>query len=138
MGLIGLLLGLGLFLTLIWSFAIYALPAFVGISAGWWALNHEAGMGAIVVGLAVGMAVFVAGRLGLRSANASVRLVVLALFVFPAAWAGYAVVQELSQIGIIASPVWQQVFGVIGAILVAITTFRRLAEPTAIAGLQRN
>lgn len=134
MGLIGLLVGLGLFLILIWSLAIYALPAFVGIWAGLWALNHGAGLGAIFLGIAVAMAIFLAGRLGLRSVNAGVRLAVLALFIFPAAWAGYSVVQELSQNGIIPSPAWRQVFGAIGAMLVAITTFRRLVEPIGFAG----
>ncbi len=131
MGVVGILLGLGLFVVLLWNFAIFALPAFVGFSAGWWALNHGAGIGCVVVGLVAGGAVFLAGRIALTSRSATLRLLVIALFTLPAAYTGYNIVLQLSEIGV-PSTIWRHVFAVIGALAVGGTTIMRLPTPVEI------
>ncbi|GAA0547509.1 hypothetical protein FHS83_000876 [Rhizomicrobium palustre] len=129
MGIVGILAGLGLFFVLLWNFAIYALPAAIGISAGWWSLNHGAGIGCIAVGMVAGVAVFVAGRAALMSHNLILRWLVIALFVIPATWAGYGIVMELTGTGVIPSPIWRHVFAIAGAIVVAGTAAARLMGP---------
>ena len=128
MGVVGILLGLGLFLVLLWNFAIFALPTFVGFSAGWWALNHGAGIGCVVVGLVAGGAVFLAGRIALMSRSATLRLLVLALFTLPAAYTGYNIVLQLSGAGI-PSNIWRQIFAITGGLAVGCTTWVRLTAP---------
>lgn len=128
MGILFLLVGLGLFCVLLWNFAVYAVPAFVGFAAGFWALNHGAGIGCVVVGLVAGVATFVAGRFALMSSNAAVRWLVLAIFTLPATYAGYSMVLELSAMGV-PSMIWQHVFAIVGAAAVGATTFARLTAP---------
>jgi len=129
MGIVGILVGLGLFFVLLWNFAVYALPAVIGISAGWWSLNHGAGIGCVLVGMVAGVAVFVAGRAALMSTNVILRCLVIALFVVPAAWAGYSIVMQLAGTGVIPSPIWRHAFAMVGAIAVAATTVTRLVAP---------
>jgi len=131
MGIVGILLGLGLFVVLLWNFAIYALPAFVGFSTGWWALNHGAGIGCVVVGLVAGVAVFLAGRVALMSPSGAVRLLVIALFTLPAVYTGYNIVLQLSEVGI-QSPIWRHVFAVVGGTIVGCTAFIRLKTPVEV------
>lgn len=129
MGIVGILLGLGLLLVLLWNFAVFALPVFVGFSAGWWSLNHGAGIGCIAVGLVAGVAVFVVGHAALMSTNPLLRWLVIALFVIPAAWAGYGIVLELAGTGAVPSQIWRHVFAIAGAIAVAGATATRLIGP---------
>jgi hypothetical protein len=128
MGIVFLLVGLGLFCVLLWNFAVYAVPAFVAFGVGFWALNHGAGIGCVVVGLVAGVATFVAGRFALMSPNAALRWLVIAIFTLPAAFAGYSMVLELSEMGV-PSTIWRHVFAIVGAVAVGATTFARLTAP---------
>lgn len=128
MGIVFLLVGVGLFCVLLWNFAVYTVPAFVGFAVGFWALNHGAGIGCVLVGLVAGVATFIAGRLALMSPNVALRWLVIAIFTLPAAYAGYGMVLELSAMGV-PSTIWRHVFAVIGAAAVGATTFARLTAP---------
>lgn len=128
MGVVAILVGLGLFLVLLWNFTVYALPAFVGFSAGWWALNHGAGIGCVVVGLMAGVTTLLAGRLAMTSRSTAVRWLVAALFVIPAAYAGYHIVLQFIA-SEVPSPVFRQVCALLTGSAVAVTTFARLAAP---------
>lgn len=129
MGLILIVLGIGALCVLLFNFAVYALPAFVGFSAFFWALHSGAGIGSPVVGLIAGVTVFILGQAALTSHHAWLRLSVVALFVIPAIYAGYSMVLQLAGLGAIPSPLWQQVFAVFGGIAVGGTTLARLAGP---------
>jgi hypothetical protein len=120
-GLILSMFGIGLFCWLIFTLAVYALPFFVGLTAGMAAFHSGAGViGALVVGI-------VAGALTLG---------------IPAAIAGYHAVLGLSQIGV-PSFVWREVFAWIGAIVIGGTAWARMtlfAEPLPLrsSGASRN
>lgn len=96
MALLVLFAGLGTICALLWYCAVYALPVFAGFWAGWWALNHGAGLGGVVVGLIAGVALWLAGRISVTRGNPLLRLVGLALFVIPAASAGFWIVYDLA------------------------------------------
>jgi hypothetical protein len=128
MGIVFLLVGLGLFCVLLWNFAVYAVPAFVGFAVGFWALDHGAGIGCVLVGLVAGVATCIAGRFALTSPNAVIRWLVIAIFTLPAAYAGYSMVLELSAMGV-PSTIWRHVFAGFGAVAVGVTTFARLTAP---------
>jgi hypothetical protein len=125
MGLVGILAGAGLFLVLLWNFAIYVLPAFVGFSTGWWALNHGAGVGCVLVGLVAGIVTFLAGRAALKSGNVPLFWLAISLFTLLAAYAFYNIVLQVSEAGV-PSTVWRHIFAVVGATLLAGATFKRL------------
>jgi hypothetical protein len=127
MGVIVLLGGMAFFCVLLWYFAVYALPVFVGFTTGFWALSHGAGIGCVAIGLVAGVAVFLAARLAFASANIGLRWIVVALFVGPAAWAGYGVVIALADAGLIASHIWRDLFAIMGALGVGGTAFIRLS-----------
>ena len=120
-------LGLGAFCALLYNFAVYALPAFVGFSVGFWAIHSGAGVGSIVVGFAAGLIVLLAGQVAFaKSRSLLLRWLLVLLFAAPAAWAGYSVVLQLSELGV-PSPVWRHVFAVIGAVVIGCTAVARLA-----------
>ena len=125
MGLVGVLAGAGLFLVLLWNLAIYILPAFVGFSTGWWALNHGAGIGCVLVGLVAGVVTFLAGRTALKSGNVPFFWLVISLFTLLAAYAFYYIVLQVLEAGV-PSTVWRHIFAVVGATLLAGVTFKRL------------
>ena len=126
MGVIVLLGGLAFFCVLLWNFAVYALPAFVGLSAGAWALNHGAGIGCIAIGLIAGVAVFLSVRLAFTSGNIGLRWFVVALFVVPAGWTGCGMVVALDT-GLVASHIWRDLFAAGGALAAGGTAFVRLS-----------
>ena len=123
MTLVILFAGLGMLCVLLWYCAVYALPVFMGFWVGWWALNQGAGAGSVMVGLIAGVALWLAGCLSATSGNPLVRLVGLALFVIPAACAGFWMLDDLA--GGAAAP-WRNLFGILGAIGVGSVTYARL------------
>ena len=121
------ILGLGAFLALLYNFAVYALPAFVGFSVGFWAVNSGAGLGSIVVGFTAGLIVFLAGQVAFaKSRSLLLRWLLVLLFAAPAAWAGYSLVLQLSELSV-PSTVWRHVFAAIGAVVIGCTAIARLA-----------
>jgi len=133
---IGLILsgfGIGLFCWLIFTLAVYALPFFMGLTAGMAAFHSGAGaLGGLACGIAAAALTFVLGRVTFATVRYSIlRVLIAAAFAIPAAIAGYHAVFGLSQIGI-PSLIWREVFAWIGAILIAGTAWARmtvLAEP---------
>jgi hypothetical protein len=116
MGLIAMFAGLAMLCALLWYCAIYALPLYVGLSAGWWALGHGANVGCIAVGLVAGVAVFVLGRLACASNIPILRWSGLAAFAMPSAYTGFSMVEELAgQTGFS----WTDAFALVGALAAA-------------------
>ena len=56
---------------------------------------------------------------------------VILLFAVPAAIAGYSVVIQVSELGLVAPQIWRHVFAVIGAAFIGGTAIARLATPLA-------
>ena len=133
---IGLILSgfsIGLFCWLIFTLAIYALPFFIGLTAGIAAFRGGAGvLGGFVCGIAAGALTFVLGQVAFATARHSIfRILIAAAFATPAALAGYHAVLGLSQIGV-PSLIWREIFAWIGAIPIGGTAWARmtaLAEP---------
>ncbi|OBX17685.1 hypothetical protein A9995_14950 [Erythrobacter sp. QSSC1-22B] len=113
---------------LVFTLAVYALPLFIGVTAGIWA--HDSGAG-IVGGLAIGVlaagAVAIVGQLVFAFARPLwVRLIVAALFAGPAAVAGYAATHGIAK-HLMPSEGRQMAFSIVGAIAVGITALFRMA-----------
>ena len=136
---IGLILnvfGIGLFCWLIFTLAVYALPFFVGLSAGMAAFHSGAGVvGALFTGVGAGALTLVVGQLAFTVVRPLVlRAFIAAAFAVPAAIAGYHTVLGLAQLGM-PSMIWREIFAGIGAILIGGTAWARmtiLAEPLSL------
>jgi hypothetical protein len=126
-----LIAGIGFFCWLLFTLAVFALPFFVGLTVGLWALHSGAGaLGGIFVGLVAGGATFGVGQFVLGLAPWTwLRLLLILLFVAPATVAGYSATHGIAQM---ATPpaAWQMIFSAIGANAVSVTAFVRF---TAIA-----
>jgi len=131
-------LGVGLICMMIYQLATYALPFFIGMTAGLGAFHAGAGViGALSLGLIAGVLALIVGQVALASARSpALRAVVAALFVVPAAIAGHQVVSGLGQIGDLPY-VWREVFACIGAIIVGATAWSRLMMRAEPAGSER-
>ena len=132
-GLILSMFGIGLFCWLIFTLAVYALPFFIGLTAGMAAFHSGAGvLGALLVGIVVGAVALAIGQIAFTEFRPPVlRAVIAAAFASPAAIAGYHAVLGLSQIGV-PSLVWREVFAWIGAFFIGGTASARMtvfAEP---------
>jgi hypothetical protein len=143
-GLILSMFGIGLFCWLIFTLAVYALPFFVGLTAGLAAFHGGAGViGALLVSIVAGALTLAIGQIAFAVVRPLIlRAAVAAAFAVPAAIAGYHAVLGLSQIGA-PSLIWREVFLWIGAILVGGTAWMRmtaLAEPLPLrpGGAARN
>jgi fructose-specific phosphotransferase system IIC component len=133
MGLVLVLAAVGLFCVLLFRFAIYALPAAIGVSVGYWAVTTGAGVvGGILAGIVAGVFVFVLGQVVFTSSrSALVRGIVAAIFIIPAMWAGYSLVLQLSEAAGTTSPLWRHVFAAIGGAVIGWVSFTRLATPNS-------
>jgi hypothetical protein len=121
-------LGLGAACALLYYCAVFALPVFIGLSAAFWALNAGAGVASVLVGLAVGVIVFVVGQFAfLRSRSHAVRWMIVLLFALPAAVAGYSLVLQVSELGI-PSMGWQHVLAFMGAVIMGFTAIAQLGR----------
>ena len=132
-GLILSMFGIGLFCWLIFTLAVYALPFFVGLTAGMAAFHGGAGViGALLVGIVAGALTLGIGQIAFAVVRPlPLRAAIAAAFAVPAAIAGYHAVLGLSQIGV-PSLVWREVFAWIGAIFIGGTAWARMtvfAEP---------
>jgi hypothetical protein len=119
---IGILLniaGLGVVCWALLALAIYALPFFIGMTAGLYA--YRIGIGpitAIIVGFVAGAFGLAVGRCLFSAARSPiVRLVVALLFAIPAAWAGYEVALNFAGMGI-PSEGWREAFALVGAVVI--------------------
>lgn len=119
---------IGVICCLLFYLAVYALPLFAGVTAGVWAYGTGAGwLGGIAVGIIAGLATLLIGHLLLIFVKPLwLRLMIAAVFVAPAAIAGYHATHGIVK-HTMPSETWQIAFSVVGAIVVAITAFARLA-----------
>lgn len=122
------LVAIGLLCWLLFTLAVFALPTFVGVTAGAWAHGSGAGIaGAIVVGaIAAAMALAIGHLLIAFVRPMWLKLVVAIAFVAPAAIAGFHATHGIVK-HLMPSEGWQIAFSVIGAIAVGITAFVRVA-----------
>lgn len=123
-------IGLGFFCWVLSTLAIYALPVFVGMSAGLYV--HDSGVGpigAIVLGLMAAASVLVIGQIVFSIVRTpALRIVVALAFAIPAALAGYYTTFGLSGLTM-TSGLLRQGFAVAGAVAVGATAWLRLAAP---------
>ncbi len=128
LGIVLNIVGLGFFCWVLFTLAIYALPFFVGMTAGLFA--HQSGtgpLGAIGLGIVTAAFVLVIGQMVFSLVRAPIlRITIALIFAVPAALAGYYAIFGLSGLTL-TSDSWRQVFAVIGAIVVGITAWARLA-----------
>lgn len=119
---------IGAMCWLLFTLAVFALPFFVAVSASTWAYHSGAGvLGSLLVGLVAAALTLGLGQLGLAILRPTWAKLLLALaFVVPAVLAGYHATHGIVQ-HTIPSPVWQQIFSVIGGVAVGCSAFVRLA-----------
>lgn len=128
---LGILLSIaaiGFFCWLLFTLAVFALPFFVGVSAGSWALHTGAGwLGAIIVGMVAAGLTFGIGQVLLAIVRPTwMKLTIALIFVAPAVLAGYHAVHGIVK-HTMPSETWQIVFSGLGAIAVGVTAFLRVA-----------
>ncbi|AWB25814.1 MULTISPECIES: hypothetical protein [Methylobacterium] len=126
---------IGVLCWLLFTLAVFALPAFVGFAAGAWANGTGAGIaGAILVGMVAAAVTFAVGQLLITFARPMwLKLGVAIVFVAPAAVAGFHATHGIVK-HLMPSDVWQITFSVIGAIAVGITAFARVAGMAKASG----
>lgn len=129
------LAAIGLLCWLLFTLAVFALPAFIGVTAGAWAHGTGAGIvGAILIGVVAASATFAAGQLLITFARPMwLKLVVAVIFVAPAAIAGFHATHGIVK-HLMPSDAWQITFSVIGAVAVSITAFVRVAGMASAPG----
>ena len=113
---------------LLFTLAVFALPAFVGVTVGAWAHGTGAGIvGAILVGLVAAAITLAVGQLVMMFVRPVwLKLIVAIAFVAPAAIAGFHATHGIVK-HLMPSEAWQMTFSVIGAIAVGITALVRVA-----------
>ena len=128
LGIVLNIIGLGFFCWVLLTLAIYALPFFVGMTAGLYAHGAGAGpFGAIVLGLLAAAFTLVIGQTIFSLVRTPIlRIAVALMSAVPAALAGYYATFGLSGLTITSVP-WRQVFAVIGAVVIGVTAWARLA-----------
>jgi hypothetical protein len=116
---------------LLFTLAIYALPAFAGVAAALWAYQTGAGLpGSVLVGLVGAVLLFgLVQFLILFARPMWVKLAVALAFVAPAAIAGFHATHGIVK-HLMPAETWQTVFSVVGAVAVGITAFVRVTSMT--------
>lgn len=119
--------GIGFLCWLLFTLAVYALPFFVGVTAGMWTFGTGAGpLGAFVVGIAAAGATLAVGQITFTFVRPVwARLAVALLFAAPASVAGYHATHGLATLAVPFLG-WQNAFSIIGAIAVGIAAWVRL------------
>jgi hypothetical protein len=119
--------GLGFFCWLLFTLAVYALPFLAGLTVGLAAFYSGSGfIGALVVGLLVGVTILVLGQIVLATVRTPlIRLLIGLIFAVPATVAGYQLCFAFAGIGVPTGG-WQQVFAVTGALVVGVTALARM------------
>ena len=128
LGIVLNIIGLGFFCWVLFTLAIYALPFFVGVTAGLYVYGAGAGpFGAIVLGLLAAAFTLVIGQMIFSLVRTPIlRIGVALMFAVPAALAGYYAMFGLSGLTM-TSDAWRQVFAVMGAAVIGVTAWARLA-----------
>ena len=124
---------------LIFSLAVYALPAVVGGLLGWLAYSSGSGLvGAGLVALVVGALAYAVGQIASeRARSPALRWGILCLYAAPAAVAGFFIVDGLAA-SVVPQPAWRIVFAIAGGCVVAASAWARMttfAPPGAPGGV---
>ncbi|MER2537597.1 MAG: hypothetical protein ABTQ31_20795 [Rhizobiaceae bacterium] len=129
------LAAIGLLCWLLFTLAVFALPAFVGFTAGAWAHDTGAGFpGAILVGAVAAALTLAAGHLLIAFVRPMwLKLIVAIAFVAPATIAGFHATHGIVK-HLMPSDAWQITISIIGAIAVGITAFFRVAGMATASG----
>ncbi|MBY3260281.1 hypothetical protein HFO15_01160 [Rhizobium laguerreae] len=132
LGILASLAAIGLLCWLLFTLAVFALPAFVGVTAGVWAHGTGAGIpGAVLVGTVAAALTLATGHLLITFVRPMwLKLIVAIAFVAPAAVAGFHATHGIVK-HLMPSEGWQITFSIIGAIAVGITAFVRVAGMAA-------
>ncbi|TIM31609.1 MAG: hypothetical protein E5Y63_06230 [Mesorhizobium sp.] len=127
LGILLCIAGIGFLCWLLFTLAVYALPFFVGVTAGMWTFGTGAGpLGAFVVGIAAAGATLAVGQITFTCVRPVwARLAVALLFAAPASVAGYHATHGLATLAV-PSVGWQIAFSIVGAIAVGIAAWVRL------------
>ncbi len=120
--------GIGLMLWLLFTFAVYALPFYAGLSAAIFAYQQDAGLiGSTVVGTFVAGLVFGVGQILFATLRSPVaRALVATLYAAPAGVAGYHAVKGLSTASDTGEP-WATIFCIVGGMAVAAVAWVRVS-----------
>jgi hypothetical protein len=131
-GILASIATIGMLCWLLFNLAVFALPAFVGVTAGVWAYQTGAGwIGGIVVGLVAAALTFGIGQFLLAFVRPLwLRLAIAIAFVAPAALAGYHATHGIVR-HTMPSDTWQIIFSIVGAIAVGVTVFMRVTAMAA-------
>ncbi|KYK44758.1 hypothetical protein A1D31_36005 [Bradyrhizobium liaoningense] len=126
------LVGIGFFCWLLFTFAVFALPFFVGLTLGTWDFHTGAGvLGGAAAGLMAGGLTIGIGQLALALVQRTwLRLLIILIYVAPATFVGYSATHGIVRMGI-SSPAWQTVFTVVGTVAVSITALVRFTGMAA-------
>ncbi|TIS62680.1 hypothetical protein [Mesorhizobium sp.] len=127
LGILRCIAGIGFVCWLLFTLAVYALPFFVGVTAGMWTFGTGAGpLGAFVVGIAAAGATLAVGQITFTFVRpVGARLAVALLFAAPASVAGYHATHGLATLAVPFLG-WQNAFSIVGAIAVGIAAWVRL------------
>ena len=119
--------GLGVICWAMFRLAAFALPFFVGVTAGFYALQIGAGpLGAIGAGIMLSAFALVLGQYVFATTrSATVRILVGTLFAIPAVVAGYQLALGLTDFGMVPAE-WRRAFAVVGAIVIGGTAWARI------------
>ncbi|MCO5961065.1 hypothetical protein [Sinorhizobium meliloti] len=122
------LTAIALLCWLLFTMAVFALPAFIGVTVGAWTHGTGAGIpGAVLIGAVAAAFTLAAWHLLIAFIRPMwLKLIVAAAFVAPAAIAGFHATHGIVK-HLMPSDGWQITFSVIGAIAVGITAFVRVA-----------
>ena len=125
-------LGLGFLCWLLFALAVYALPFFAGVTAGFAVFHDGSGpIAATFAGLVAGIVTLVAVQIAFATIRSPlIRAAIALLFAVPAAVAGYHATLGLAHIG--QPPTgWQQALAVVGAMIVGGTAWARMTAMAA-------
>jgi hypothetical protein len=118
----------GILCVVAYALITYPLPLMLGFAAARFAYHTGSGLiNASFIGVVVAAAAFgVFAVLFARLRSPILRLIVVAIFAAPAALAGYALVDGMTQEAIY-SAIWRQIFCFIGGALIGVSALMRLA-----------
>lgn len=125
------IIGLGIICWVLFTLAVYAFPFFVAVAAGHFAYASDFGLflfGALAAAFLAGAATLILGQIAFATIHSQpIRLALGALYALPAGIAGFHAIKGLSGIGG-ASETWTLVFASVGAVVVGVTAWARVAS----------
>jgi hypothetical protein len=131
-------IGLGFLCWVLFSLAVYALPAFVAVSVGLWANATGSGPAiAIAAAFLAGAATLALGQIAFATVRSpSLRLALAVTFAVPAGIAGFHALERVAEVGNVGEP-WTTVAAVLGSVAVGGTAWMRVAVPAEPGGIRR-